>query len=88
LAWTVSFEPRAEKELEKLDRQVQRRVVRFLRERIEAGSDPRDTGKPLHGEKRDLWRYRVGDYRIICRIEDAELVVLVVRVSHRKDVYR
>jgi mRNA interferase RelE/StbE len=88
LAWTVSFEPRAEKELGKLDRSMQKRIVSFLRDRVEGGSDPRSSGKPLRGEKADLWRYRVGDYRIICRIQDAYLMVLVVRVGHRKDVYR
>jgi len=88
LVWTVRFEPRAEKELAKLDRPMQKRIVIFLRERVAGDSDPRSTGKPLRGEKAELWRYRVGDYRIVCRIEDAFLVVVVVRVGHRKDVYR
>ena len=88
MAWTVRFEPRAEKELAKLDRPMQKRIVSFLRERVEGGSDPRSTGKPLRGEKGELWRYRVSDYRIVCRIEDTFLVVVVVRVGHRKDVYR
>jgi mRNA interferase RelE/StbE len=67
---------------------MQKRIVSFLRERVEGDSDPRSIGKPLRGEKGELWRYRVGDYRIICRIEDRYLVVLVLRVGHRKDVYR
>ena len=67
---------------------MQKRIVIFMRERVEGGSDPRSIGKPLRGEKAELWRYRVGDYRIVCRIEDAFLVVVVVRVGHRKDVYR
>ena len=88
MAWTISFEPRALKELEKLDRSAQRRVLRFLHERVVGGGETRDSGKPLVGDRAGLWRYRVGDYRVVCRIEDDRLVVLVVRVAHRKDVYR
>ena len=50
--------------------------------------DPRQLGKPLHGDKGDLWSYRVGDYRIICMIEDRRLVVVVVSVRHRREAYR
>jgi mRNA interferase RelE/StbE len=88
LAWTVSFEPRAFSELKKLDRAAQRRAVRFLETRIAGEHNPRDFGKPLTGDKAGLWRYRVGEYRIVCRIDDAHLAVLVLRIAHRKDVYR
>ena len=88
MAWKVSFEPRAAKELAKLAQQAQQRIVRFLQERITGDHDPRDLGKPLIGDKAKLWRYRVGSYRIVCRIEDERLMVLVVRVGHRKDIYR
>ena len=88
MAWTVSFEPRALGELKKLDRSAQRRVVRFLEERIAGGHDPRDLGKPLTRDKVGLWRYRVGAYRIVCRIDDEHRAVLVLRIAHRKDVYR
>jgi len=88
LAWTVSFEPRALSELKKLDRSAQQRVVRFLQERIAGNHDPRDFGKPLTGDKVGLWRYRIGNYRIVCRIDDDRRAVLVLRIAHRKDVYR
>jgi mRNA interferase RelE/StbE len=88
LAWTVSFEPRALKELKKLDRSGQQRIVRFLRERVAGDHNPRDFGKPLVGDKAGLWRYRIGEYRVVCRIEDDRLIVVVVRVAHRKEVYR
>jgi mRNA interferase RelE/StbE len=88
LAWTVSFEPRALSELNKLDRPARLRIVRFFQERIAGDPNPRDFGKPLTGEKVGLWRYRIGEYRVICRIEDERQAVLVLRVAHRKDVYR
>lgn len=88
MAWTVSFEPRALSELKKLDRSAHRRVMRFLEERIAGDHDPRDFGKALTGDKVGLWRYRVGQYRIVGRIDDENLTVLVLRIAHRKDVYR
>ena len=88
MAWTVSFEPRALGELKKLDRSAQQRVVRFLSERIAGDHDPRSFGKPLMGDRVGLWRYRVASYRIVCRIEDEHQAVLVLRIAHRKDVYR
>ena len=88
MAWTVSFEPRALGELKKLDRSAQRRVVRFFQERIAGSHDPRDFGKALTGDKAGLWRYRIGEYRVVCRIDDEHRAVLVLRVAHRKDVYR
>ncbi len=88
MAWTVNFEPRALAELKKLDHTAQKRIVKFLEGRIEREGSPRDTGKPLTGDKVGLWRYRVGDYRVVCRIEDDRLAVMVLRIAHRKEVYR
>ncbi|MBZ5545028.1 MAG: type II toxin-antitoxin system RelE/ParE family toxin [Acidobacteriia bacterium] len=88
MAWTVSFEPRALGELKKVDRPAQRRVARFLQERIAGNHDPRDFGKPLTSDKVGLWRYRIGQYRIVCRIDNERRAVLVLRIAHRKDVYR
>jgi mRNA interferase RelE/StbE len=85
--WTVEFDDAAAKELRKLDRQVQQEILRYLRERIATGEDPRRFGKPLARGLAGLWRYRVRDYRIICNIEEGKLLVLVVRVAHRKDIY-
>ena len=86
--WTVDFDPRALAELQKLDRVVQKRILKFLRERIAGPAGARELGKPLTGEKVGLWRYRVGDYRIVCSVSDEQHRVQVLRIGHRKDVYR
>ena len=88
MAWTVSFEPRALSDLKKLDRSAQRRVVRFLAERIAGNHNPREFGKSLTEDKVGLWRYRVGEYRMVCRIDDEPQAVFVLRIAHRKDVCR
>jgi len=86
--WRVEISSSAEKQIRKLDRAAQGSIIRFLRERVQAADNPRQLGKPLHGDKGGLWRYRVGDYRLICDIQDERITVLVLRVGHRKDVYR
>lgn len=88
MTWTVEFDDRAAKELRKLDRQAQQDRLRYLRKRVATKEDPRRFGKPLSGDLALLWRYRVRDYRIICHIEDEKLLVLVLRLGHRKDIYK
>jgi mRNA interferase RelE/StbE len=88
LNWKIDFDSKAKKELLRLDKQFQRRIIRFLEQRIIKSKNPRSTGSALQGTLSGLWRYRVGDYRIICRIEDAHLVVLVISLGHRRDVYK
>ena len=88
MTWTVAFDDRASKELRKLDKQAQSDILRYLRERIATAEDPRRFGRPLSGNFAGLWRYRIRDYRLICNIEDDRLLVLVLRATHRKDVYR
>ena len=85
--WTVEFDERARRELRKLAAETQRMILRFLRERIAGSSDPRQFGKALRRNLAGLWRFRVEHYRLICRLEDRRLVVLVLKVGHRKDVY-
>jgi mRNA interferase RelE/StbE len=85
--WTVEFDDRARRELRKLDVQIQREILRYLRERVAGSSDPRQFGKPLRMNLAGLWRYRVGDYRLICRLEENRLVVLVLQIGHRRKVY-
>ena len=87
MTWTVEFDDAAAKELRRLDRQAQQEIMRYFRERIATDEDPRRFGKPLARDMAGLWRYRVRDYRMICHIEDEKLVVLVLRVGHRKDIY-
>ena len=85
MSWVYRFDERALKELKKLGHQAQRDIVAYLDERI--ATDPRRFGKGLKADLAGLWRYRVGDYRILCQIKDRELLVLVVAVGHRKDIY-
>lgn len=87
MVWVINWEEKALKELKKLDKPVQLKILKFLNKRVAALENPRVSGKPLSYEKYGLWRYRLEDYRIICRIDDAEVVILVVQVGHRKDVY-
>ncbi len=88
MAWKIEFLPQAEKDLEALDRQTIRRILKFLESRIKPLDDPRTIGEPLKGpELGKYWRYRIGDYRLICKIEDRRLFVIVVKVGHRKNVY-
>lgn len=89
MAWRIELAPGARKVLKDLDPTVARRVLKFLSERIAPAEDPRAIGEALRGSKLgDFWKYRVGDYRIICAIEDGELLVLVVRIGNRREVYR
>ncbi len=82
MAWRIEFHPRAEKELSKLDREVARKIVRFLRGRVAPLEDPRSLGEALKGpELGRFWKYRVGDYRLICHIQDQRVTILVVRLA-------
>jgi mRNA interferase RelE/StbE len=88
MAWKVELSEAADRQLDKLDRQVARRILKFLHERVAQLDDPRSIGEALHGpELGEYWKYRVGDYRLICAIEDERVVVLVLRLGHRKQVY-
>jgi mRNA interferase RelE/StbE len=87
MSWAYKFDERALKELRKLGKQAQREIITDLDERIAGEGDPRRFGKGLKADLAGLWRYRVGDYRILCQITDGELLVLVIAVGHRRDVY-
>ncbi len=88
MRWTYRFDERALKELRKLDRRAQQDIVGYLDKRVAGKEDPRRFGKALHADLAGIWRYRVGDYRILCQIKDGLMLVFVIFVSHRKDVYR
>ena len=88
MAWTVEIAGAAERQLRKLDPPVRRRILDWLHDRIEGCKNPRHFGEPLKGGREGLWRYRVGDYRILCDIRDDRLVVLAVAVGHRREIYR
>jgi mRNA interferase RelE/StbE len=89
MAWSIKFDREAERDLDRLDPQVARRINRFLFERVASLENPRSIGDALKGtELGDLWKYRVGDYRIIASIEDKMVRILVVRIGNRREVYR
>jgi mRNA interferase RelE/StbE len=89
LVWKVDFSSTARKQLKSLDKQISRRILKWLDERILSGVNPRLWGKQLQGDELgDMWRYRVGEYRILCVIRDNIVTVEVVYVGHRKDVYK
>jgi len=92
LEWKLSFLPKEQKQLQSLDALAQKRILKFLHERLLASPDPsfdpRTLGKALTGELEGLWRYRVGDYRLICRIEDWAVTILVLEIGHRREIYR
>ena len=89
MAWTIEYTESALRQLRKLDKQIARRIFDFMDERISGEHHPRDTGKALTGNLLGaFWRYRVGDFRIICNIQDAKLCVLVVQIGNRREVYR
>ena len=88
MAWTIDYADTAKGQLRKFDKQKARRIVDFMDERIAGLEDPRSTGKALTGPQGGLWRYRVGDCRVIFDIQDGALRVLVVQVGNRREIYR
>jgi len=88
LAWRIKLTETAKKQLAKLDKTAAKRITAFLRERLGQLDNPRHLGKALTGPLGGYWRYRVGDYRIVCEIQDKEFIILVIEVGNRKDVYR
>jgi len=87
MAWSIEFDPDARRELEKLDKSVSDRILKFLRERVAPLDDPRTIGERLHGPLRQYWKYRVGD-RLICSLKEDRLVVIVVQLGHRREIYK
>ena len=88
MAWRIEFLPAAEKELAKPGRAEAKRIIETLKTRIAPLDDPRRLGSALSGQLGGLWRWRIGDYRVVARIEDERITILVVRVAHRREVYR
>ena len=84
-SWTIEWDDFAKKQLKKLDRPVQKRILDYLDEKVVCS--PQAFGRELVGNKAGLWRYRIEDHRVICRIENRKLVILVLAVGHRKEIY-
>lgn len=87
MAWRIEFEEAAKKELARLDRQTQTRILKYLRERVAPSENPRSFGESLRSNLAGLWKYRLGDYRVVVEIHEETVVVLVVRIGHRSRVY-
>ena len=87
MAWNVEFLDTAKRQLRKIDKTWQAAILDYLEDEIAPLPDPRSRGKALVGDKQGLWRYRVGDYRILCEIRDTELVITAVAIGHRREVY-
>ena len=89
MAWKIEFSPLAQKNIGELDPPIARRILSFLQSRVAPLGDPRSIGEALKGARLgELWRYRVGDYRVIANVEDAALRILVVKIGNRREVYR
>ncbi len=89
MAWKIEFSPGARKDLRKIGASEAKRILKFLYERVRAAEDPRTTGKSLAGPTLGgIWRYRIGDYRILCQIEDEKICIIVIEIGHRREVYK
>lgn len=88
MAWSIEYAKTAKDQLRKLDRPVAKRILDFMDERIAVLENPRQTGKSLKGPLGEFWCYRVGDFRIICEIQDDVISILVVQIGNRREVYR
>ena len=86
MAWSVEFLDTAKRQLRKIDKTWQAAILDYLEDEIAPLQDPRSRGKALVGDKRGLWRYRVGTYRLLCEIRDTELVITAVAIGHRREV--
>ncbi len=86
--YKVYYSEKARKQLKKMDKQVARLVLAYVRKNLEDCENPRNLGKALQGNLGDKWRYRVGDYRIIAKIEDEKILISVLEVAHRREVYK
>lgn len=89
MAWKVELSPEAIKELEELDPQVAKRILLFLRDRLGQSQSPKRLGTQLKSSRfKSLWRYRVGDYWLICSIEESNYRIILLRIGHRREIHR
>jgi mRNA interferase RelE/StbE len=86
--WKILFEPAARRQLRDLPLNVRQRIDTYIDERLLVAQDPRSIGSKLSGTSRDFWRFRVGDYRLVAELRQGELVILMIRIAHRREVYR
>lgn len=86
--YTVKISENALKSLGKLDKQIARMILAWIEKNLEGCNNPRQKGKSLSHEKKGIWRYRVGNYRLLANIQDDILIILIIDFGHRKDIYR
>lgn len=87
MTWEIKLNALSAKTLKQLDKPAKQRIESFIND-LAATDNPRTKGKALQGDLKGLWRYRLGDYRLIAQIKDAELLILVIELGHRKDIYK
>lgn len=85
--WSIKFSPEFEKEWDKIDPSVQKKVIHFFTERLKTTENPQSFAKPLSGNLKNFWRFRIGDYRVISNLKEAEKIIYLLRVAHRSEVY-
>lgn len=85
--WCFLIAKQCEKTFSKLDRSIQQRIISHFEKKVLKDVNPRRLGKQLTGQLKDLWRFRVGDYRVLTQIQDEQLIILAIHVGHRRDVY-
>lgn len=88
MTWTIKLSQKTAKVIQKLDSETKQKIQHFINEILPNLDNPRQIGKALQGNLKGLWRYRVNNYRLIVQIKDNELIILIVEIGHRKDVYK
>jgi mRNA interferase RelE/StbE len=88
MKWTLNYSEKAKKQLRKLDDNPRSIILSWMHKNIDGGDNPRKFGRPLTADLSGQWRYTIGDYRVLCEIQDSRLVVLTLTVGHRKGIYR
>lgn len=85
--WQIEFKPRAAKELKKLDPKQAKQILAWLRVRLDSGADPRLFAEQLTGNFKEFWRFRIGDFRVVFQPQEQKVLIMIVRVAHRREVY-
>lgn len=88
MVWKVEITPEAHADIKKLGTAEAQRILKFLFDRVQSRENPREIGESLKGNLREYWRYRVGNNRILCRIEDEKITVFVIKIGNRREIYR
>jgi mRNA interferase RelE/StbE len=88
LNWKIEFDKKAKNDLLNFDKSAKNKILKFIDERLLKMVNPRNLGAPLKGNLSGFWKYRIGKYRLICKIEDNNFIILVISIGHRKNIYK